>query len=207
MSKRTSKTSETDTLAFAKAINKLIQKQDDFSSAIKDLNNLKADTLTGIQLELKSKRDELDNLVKQYDVQKKDLEIKIDQECKEYSYQKATEILEERGEVAVDDEEYEELKESVDAVREELETEMEVKVKEQQQKGHQELSQALKNKQLEHKAEIATLTATVQQLTKERGTFETTIDNLRSEIAAQRELTKQVAQAGKQGAISQSFGK
>ncbi len=206
MSKRTTK-SESDTLAFAKAINKLIQKQEDFAKVIQEMNDLKAETLTGIQLELKTKREELDNLDKEYENKKKDLQIKVDQEFKEYAYQKAVEVLEEHGEIAVDEESYNELKESVETVREELEEEMANKVTEEKSQASKELEQALKTKTLEYKAEKATLEATVEQLTKERQTYESTIDNLKFEIAAQRELTKQVAEAGKQGAISQTFGK
>jgi len=206
MSKRSTK-NESDTLAFAKAINKLIQKQEDFAKVIQEMNDLKAETLTNIQLELKTKREELDNLDKQFGTQKKDLQIKIDQECREYAYQKATEILEEHGEIAVNEDEYNELKDSVDTVKEELEAEMEEKLNQEKAEAKKALNQALLNKNLEHKAEIANLTATVKQLTKERETFESTISNLKSEIAAQRELTKQVAEASKQGAITQSFGK
>lgn len=199
--------SDSDTLAFAKAVTKLGQKQDEFVNVFNEFKDLKAETLTEIQLELKTKRDELDNLDKEYEVKKKDLEIKLDQEIKEASYDKAVEILKEHSEIAVDEDEYNELTEQVETVRTELEEEMENKVTEEKEKAQKDLKQALLNNNLEHKAQIAMITAQVEQLTKERTTYESTISNLKGEIAAQRELTKQVAEAGKQGAISQSFGK
>ena len=210
MSKRAApitKKSESDTLAFAKAITKLSQKQEEFVKVVAELKELKAETLTDIQLELKAKREELEGLDKDYETKKKDLEIKLNQEIKELGYEKAIEILEEHGQIGVDEDEYNELKEGVQSVRAELEEEMKVKISEEKANAKRELSQAITNKNLEHKAEIATLTATVEQLKKERNTYESTIENLKSEIAAQRELTKQVAEASKQGAISQTFGK
>ena len=199
--------SESDTLAFAKAINKLVQKQEDFTTAIEDLKNLNAENMTSIQLELKSKREELNNLTKEFDVKKKDLQIKVDQEFNEYSYEKAKEIIGERGEIPVDEEEYTELESAVEQSKEEMEEEMQEKISEEQQKAKQALAQALKNKDLEHKAHIANLQAEVEQLKKERKIFESTIKNLREDIEAQRQLTKQVAEASKSGAISQTFGK
>jgi len=206
MAKKITK-NESDTLAFAKAINKLVQKQDEFAKIIEEMKTLKADTLTSIQLELKAKRNELDSLDKEYEVKLKDLQIKVDQDFKEHGYNKAVEVLEEHGEIAVNEETYNELKDSVDVLKKEAEEELEKKLKELKSQHARELAGTLKNKELEHKAEIAMLTAKVEQLTKERQTFESTIKNLQSEIAAQRDLTRQVAEASKQGAISQNFGK
>ena len=78
------KTTESDTLAFAKAINRLTQAHDEIKSSLDSLENLKAETLNEIQLELKSKREELTNLEKEYDVKRKDFEIQIEQEFKEF---------------------------------------------------------------------------------------------------------------------------
>jgi len=69
------------------------------------------------------------------------------------------------------------------------------------------LNSAVKNCQLEHKAETAQLKAVSEQQQKEIKSLETTIKNMQAEIAAQRQLTKEVAEAGKQGSIQQTFGK
>ena len=49
--------------------------------------------------------------------------------------------------------------------------------------------------------------ARVDQQTVSNGNLLETINNLKAEVAAQRQLTKEVAMAGKQGAISQYMGK
>ena len=207
MSRKNQKIQDSDTLAFAKSINKLIQKQEDFQKMIDELNTFKVETLTNIQLEFDSKRKELDALNKEYDTLKKDLQIKADQEFKEYGYVKAVEILEENDEIAVNEVEYNELQTSIETIKEEMEEETTKQIKDEKINASKELAMVKKTMQLEHKAEIAMLSATVDQLTKERQTFESTIDSLKSEIAAQRDLTRQVAEASKQGAISQQFGK
>lgn len=199
--------SDSDTLAFAKAINNLTETQEEFKKALEILDSLKADTLRDIQLELKAKRDELDRLDKEFQIKKKDLEIQVEQELKEFGYEKALELIGENNEVAVEEDEYNSLVESVDTLKEELQAELTKKVQEAQAEGKKALNAAISTNNLVHKAEVATLTAQVEQLTKERKMYETTISNLQADITAQRELTRQVAEASKSGAISQSFGK
>jgi len=70
-----------------------------------------------------------------------------------------------------------------------------------------ELGAQIGSGHLKHRAEIAELTASVKQQEKEITVLSNTIDNLKSELAAQRDLTREVAMAGKQGAITQQFGK
>lgn len=207
MSKRAVKrNTDSDTLAFAKAITKLTQKQQDFIHAVEDVKTLKAETFTNMQLELIAKRSELTNLKKEYDVLKKDLQIKLDQEIKEYAYDKAVDILTEAGDIAVNEEEFKELEERITTIEKEMEEKMVAELSSQKKASRQGLEIAIRTKNLEHKAEIAMLTARVEHMTKERETFESTVSSMKEEIAAQRELTKQVAQASKNSAINQTFG-
>lgn len=60
---------------------------------------------------------------------------------------------------------------------------------------------------LTNKASNAQLTAQVDQQLKEIKVLNSTIENLKSELKEQRELTKQVAQASAKSQISQNFGK
>jgi hypothetical protein len=60
---------------------------------------------------------------------------------------------------------------------------------------------------LRHNAEVAQIKAEVGQRTSEITVLANTVKNLQNEIAEQRMLTKEVAFAGKQAPINQSFGK
>jgi len=60
---------------------------------------------------------------------------------------------------------------------------------------------------LTHKATNAAITAQVDQQKREIQVLCNTIENLKSELREQRELTKQVAQASAKSPIQQSFGK
>ena len=60
---------------------------------------------------------------------------------------------------------------------------------------------------LTHKANNAKLVAQVEQQQKEIAVLNSTIENLKSEMKEQRELTKQVAQASSKSQINQTIGK
>ena len=69
------------------------------------------------------------------------------------------------------------------------------------------LAQEKLNADLTHKAHTAELTAQVSQQIKEIAMLNKTIENLKFEIAEQRNLTREVATAGSKGAITQNIGK
>ena len=64
-----------------------------------------------------------------------------------------------------------------------------------------------KTLELTHKANNAQLMAQVEQQKKEIQVLTNTIENLKSELKEQRELTKQVAQASSKSQINQTIGK
>ena len=61
--------------------------------------------------------------------------------------------------------------------------------------------------ELTHKATIARLEAGAEQKEKEVNVLQQTINDLKNELAEQRELTKSVASSLKQGAITLNTGK
>lgn len=70
-----------------------------------------------------------------------------------------------------------------------------------------ELEYQLEKIELKNKSELATLTAENQQKMKQIEVMKETIDILKKEINEQRNLTKHVAEAGRQGQIVQNMGK
>ena len=69
------------------------------------------------------------------------------------------------------------------------------------------LEYQLEKIELKNKSELATLTAENQQKMKQIEVMKETIDTLKKKINEQRNLTKHVAEAGRQGQIVQNMGK
>lgn len=74
-------------------------------------------------------------------------------------------------------------------------------------KYQQQIKLEVTTLELNHKANVAELRAQVEQQKKEIDVLQKTIDNLKHEIAEQRNLTKEVAQASSKSQINQKFGK
>lgn len=79
--------------------------------------------------------------------------------------------------------------------------------KEQENKYTLQLKNEVAISDLIHKANNAEIKAQVEQQKREIEVLHNTIDNLKNELAEQRALTKEVAQASSRSQITQKFGK
>jgi hypothetical protein len=195
-------------LELAKAISAVTIKQDGFMKAVECLNNLNSEVITNLDLEIETRKKSLQDLKDEMTKYQKDKQIEIDQFIAEYKYEAATKILKENKEVAIKKEKLDSLNKEIEDLKEEDEEEIADKLKEQKstlEKGHHFAKTTLT---LEHKAEIAQLNAQTQQKDKEIEILNKTIMNLQTEVGAQRELSKQIAEASARSApINQSFGR
>lgn len=194
-------------LEFARAINSLSDKQEAFVKAISALEQFKKDELVKFDLEIDAKQEELKRLEEEYKHKLKNKQIETDQLINEYQYTAALNILKERNEVPVGSSELDKLKEELNHLRSDMSKKIQEAVELEKAEGKRAIAAATSNATLNHKAETAVLTATVEQQKKEISTLQSTIDNLKEEVAAQRALTKEVAMASKAAPITQQIGK
>ena len=146
-------------------------------------------------------------LEKEYEVKQRDLQIECNQFIEEHKNIAIKEFLTERNEVQIELDELSKLREDLLILQTSERKELEECKKNEQEKHENNLKIALNNLELRHRAETAQLTANVNQKDNEIKTLHKSIDNLNQDVAAQRELTNQIAQSMKQAPISQNFGK
>ena len=194
-------------LEFAKALNNIVQKEEAFAKSVEALKEYTEEALTELDLKIANKEQRLEILDKEFDTLRKNKEIEIDQHIAEYKYKAAMEYLEEREESAIDTAELKNLREQLKEYEKGQQADLDKVIEEERQKAKSALKAAVAHAELSHKADTAELNATVNQLKKEIETYQSTIENQRAEIAEQRKLTMQVAQAGAKGAVNQTFGK
>lgn len=201
------KSVKSERLTLAEAISSLVAKEEAFLKSVEDLKKFKADALSKLDLEIETKKTELQTLADEFKKTQKDKEIKIAQFLAEFQRKGAIEILEESQEVPIKAETLTKLKEKLETLQQDQTKELEKIKAEERASAKIALNAAIKTCELQHKAETAQLKAITEQQQKEIKTLEKTIESMKTEIAAQRQLTKEVAEAGKQGNIHQSFGK
>lgn len=195
------------TLEFSKSIRQLVTKQESFAKAVETLKDFTSDKMNELQLQMEAKQTELKEMQHNFEIEKKDLQIQTDQFIKEYKYQAALKILKDLGEESIKSTDLKNMEEELEAMRKSHSDEIDKVIKESEKKSQDALKAALKNSELTHKAETATLNATVDQQLREIKHLQSTIEQLRGEVAAQRELSRRIAEAGQKGAINQYMGK
>ena len=198
----TSRKNTSERLKLVTAISGLSQTQEKFIKAVETLSEYNSETLTKLDLEINTKKEELEELTTLFNNTVKANQIKVDQQLDEYKYDGALEILKERSEVPILESELESLKNKVVELTNQRQEELNQVKETEKKKGEQAKNMAIRNAQLEHKAQVAVLDASVKQQTKEITNLQQTIDNLRHELSEQRKLTKEVAEAGKMGTIN-----
>lgn len=194
-------------LTLAKNVSAMTAKADAFAKAVEAYKTYNEETINETILEIEQKQKELEDLDKQYKTKEIDEKIRIDQEIKRYGYDAAIKLIQTQGKIAIAEDEYNLLLEDYEKLRSEKDQEIENIKQDEKAKHKKELSAIISNMELKYKAEHASLEASQSQKENEIQLLKQTITNLTSELAHQRELTKEVAIASKQGAIQQSFGK
>lgn len=212
-----------------KVIKSYVVAQQNFIDACKDMEKYNEDTMYDLDLQIDNKKEEYNELDKQlkreyeeklYDLEKNFL-AKQDDCVREYQKMKddykrmmqkeahegSIKTLKEFGEVPVKETELNEMKKKLSTLEEEHKKELskEKAILENQHK--RDLETRLKTMELEHERNMAITKAENEQRLKEIENLNATILRMSEEIKEQRQLTKQVAEASKQGAITQNYGK
>ena len=194
-------------LEFRKCLAELAHCKQAFAEAVEKCHAFEEETLESLSLQLTEKKAELAELQAQFAVERKNAEIKLAQEVAEFRYKAAVDILSGRGEQAVATAELEELRAKCAAAAAQLDAECKRVREEERAAGHAQLGAAIKSKELEHKANMAELNAKVEQQKLQIASMQAQLEAYSKEVDKQRELTKQVADAGRHGAIQQTIGK
>ncbi len=185
-------------LELAKAISGMTAKQDAFIKAVETMETFNEEALKKLDLEMESRKQDLAELEKNIERIKKNGQIEVDQFLSEYKYTAATKILNERKEEPIESTVLEKLHNELSTLKEGRQDEIDAMKAKEKEKSTRAMKAALSNSDLKHKAEIADLSAENKQNKHEISTLQKTIDNLTKELACQRELTKQVAEASRQ---------
>lgn len=202
-----SKTTKEAHLTLAKNIANLTAVQSKFMKAVEEMSEFKVDAIQNFSLEIEAKKKEYEDLATQLSNAEIDGKTKCDQAIAKYKRDAAVKILTETEEIPIKKTEFEELQEQVVGLKRKRDEDLEALKADMESSHKKAISAIVTTQELKQNAELASLRAQVEQKDKEIAVHMNNIDNLRTEIKAQRELTKQVADAGRQGQIHQTIGK
>jgi hypothetical protein len=203
----TKKSTQNYLLEFTKAITLLVNTQETFKRNVETLQDFVTSVTADLDTEIRNKHLESESLKVDFENMKRNVQIEIDQEIAESKRAAIIQFLSETDEVPIQAIEFKRLNEKIEELEKKLLTIEESTINKEKEKAKTALSAALTNNSLKNAADMAQLRAVSEQQEKEIKTLENLIRNQKEEIACQRELTKQVAQATSNGQIQQHIGK
>lgn len=198
---------KSERLFLAEAINKYSKTQEELLQAFDELKKYKSTIFEDLDTQIDIKKEEKVLLDKEFDTKKKDLQIECDQVFKEYQYEAALKVLDNRDEEPIGKEELQDLKDELAELKEEMRERIESEIEKEREASRVALKAALTNAELKHKAEFAATVALADQKEKEVQILNETIKTLKHEVEEQRSLTRSVAESSRQGAINQTITK
>jgi hypothetical protein len=207
-----------------KTLETVSKAQEDFNTNFGSLQNYTEDELTEMDYTLRLKNEECYNSLQDMSKQYKEKEFKLnvdyeekrykledehmrrmnelEQEYKNKEFTLARECVENDGYTVINSREYELQESELTELREGRE-EFEKRVTADM---HKELNARLKTQELQHSVATSDMKARIENQEREIKSLHDTITSLKAEIQAQRELTREVAQAT-QKQLTQNFSK
>lgn len=210
------KSHDNDRMQLAASINNLVLRGEQFTTAVEALKQFTNERLVQLDMQITAKKQEFTDLTSsldnEYKMRHQQLEndfknkqIKLKQDFDENGLSAVEKFLLTLNKTSVDRDIYQNLQNEYSQLKTKLAVELNQAVSSEAQRWEADKKFALQSRDLQHKAEIASLTAEVEQQKKEIAMLNAQMANMKAEIAAQRELTKEVAQAGAKAQISQNF--
>lgn len=186
---------QTITLNFTKAIQGVTKAQDSFGKNVEGLKELISGTFNELELKLNSKQKELNDLEEKFSHNERSRKLEVDLNIKEHGYEAALDILKERGEVAVPEVTYEELKRMYSDLKASRDSDIDSVVKREQERNNKHIAVIKQTLELQNKAEVAKIQAQLEAQVKQVEVLQSTIERLTKDLDEQRKLTKDVAMA------------
>lgn len=207
-----------------KTLENVSKAQEDFNTNFSSLQNYTDEELNEMDYTLRLKNEECYNSLQELTKQYKEREMQLNMEFEEKKYkledehkrrtadleheyqskevQLAQDKLEAENYIVIQNRDYEQMQSSLETLksgRDEFEKRANADM-------HKELNARLKTQELQHNVATSDMKARIENQEREITSLRETIASLKSEIQAQRELTKEVAQAT-QKQLTQNFSK
>jgi len=198
---------ESDRVLLTKAINSLTSNRDSFEESVKTFQTLSKDLIENLDLQIDDRTKQLQESKTNIENELKDAKIKSAQQLSEHKRDTAVSFLAETGEVPIDEDELDGLREGHESVQEEHQTELDTLREELTKKSKEELHSTLNSQELKHKAAFAETQAENKMLNNEIDNLHKFIERLNLEVEAQRKLSATIAQSSSKESIHQTIGK
>ncbi len=193
---------QSESMQLTCALNTFNKSSEVLLKAITDLEQTKDVVFGKIEVELNDRKRQRSAVEEEYEHLVRAKKIDADQDIAEHGFTKAKEFLENKGFVPVEQDKYNALVEEVAVLRKKTTEELQAAVDAEKKAERKRYEGEKRVLELEHKAVIAELTAESKQLHKTIAGLREDIVKAEANVAAQRDLTKEVAVACKAPSVT-----
>lgn len=186
---------ENPKLQFVQAITTVKKQMEGFKKSVDQWNTVNDDIFTNLELKLEQKQRELAELDTEFTNTKRQRKIETEQELRELGYAAVAKLLADRKEIAVSEERWQDLNKQFNELRTNHEAKVAAAVAEERAIGEKNIKSLERSLKLEHTATMAQAQARMEQQAQQIKVLEQSIASLKADIEAQRQLTKDIANA------------
>jgi hypothetical protein len=198
---------KSDTLQLASALNEIAKKADQWFAAIDHFKSLQSNLANSIEVEITAKKRSLETLGQEYEQEKRQKRICMEQELQEFGIKATEDILKQRGDTSLSILELTTLREKV-ATQDKLHAEqLKLELEQEREKYNTKLANVQQTLQLEHAKEAAELKAQANGLQAQLTLIKDELKKAESRLDAQRELCQKIAESSRQPSIVQNMAK
>jgi hypothetical protein len=205
---------DSDRLQLAQAINNITLSGNTFVKAVESLSAFSQERLSELDMQIDSKKREYEQMNSHLENEFKNNQIETKQRLNEFKIKACEELVKDYNMQVIKNEDLYKLKSDLTVLQKELsevnksfDDKLRNDVEKEKQFYTSKLQQETSTLTLNHKAQIAELSAQCAQQKKEIEMLNRTIENLKHEVAEQRTLTKEVAIASSKAQITQQIGR
>ena len=192
--KKDNSSDESERMRIEKAILALHKSREAFTQSTAKCDEMINEIFTDLDRKLEHKKRDLSEIEEEYTRKLKSRKLDVEHEIKAYRYEAAKTILNERDEVPVLKQTWNDLQNRVDNCMAEADQKIEAVKKEERKQADTKIEQFNRTTKLQQEAAVAKVTAQLEQKDQQIKVLQDTIQGLKKEVEAQRSLTKQVAE-------------
>ncbi len=182
-------------IELAKAIDRACKSQGDFKKAVDTLETLMKDGFSDIEMKHRAKKLQLDELGADFERNKREKRIELEQDFQQYGMKQAERFLQEKQLLAVGKEEFAKLQQQVEQLREGRDQAIQQALTDAQNRFDQELERTKMTLQLKNQAEVAEKQAQITQLQNHIKVLDRVINDQKLDVSELRKLVSEVSGA------------
>jgi len=197
---------KSETMQLTSAITNLCNRSEQFLKAVEEFKQLQQTLDHNFQNQMVCKKRELENLEQDYEQQKRQKRITLEQELQEFGLKSAIDILTHHGDVAIPKADWDKLNQKCKELEQDQTSKLAEALTLERDHAAKNLLIEKNTLQLQHEKDVAKLTSQVEAQQKQLDMAKDELKKAETRLEAERNLCQKIAESSSQPSIVQHVG-